>query len=318
MVPPISVSTTFAQAAVGEHRGWEYSRSGNPTRDALETCLASLEGGRRAFAFASGLAAEDAVLRQLRPGERIVLGNDAYGGTFRLIDKVYGPVGYPWTAVDLTDPAALDRDWPPGTTLVWAETPTNPAMAIVDIAAVAELAHHHGARLVVDNTFATPYLQQPLALGADIVVHCATKYLGGHSDVVGGCVVTDDAELAERHRLRAERRRRRAVAVRLLPGAAGPQDAGRPHGPPLRQRPRRRRAAAWSIRPSSGCCGRGCRTTRAADVAKRQMRDAGRHGVVRRPGRRGRRSAAGRAAPACSRWPSRWARWSRSSSTRPA
>jgi cystathionine gamma-synthase len=197
VVTPISVATTFAQSAVGEHRGWEYSRSSNPTRDALEACLASLEGGRRAFAFASGLAAEDAVLRQVRPGERIVLGNDAYGGTYRLIDKVYGPAGYPWTAVDLTDPLALDRDWPPGTTLVWAETPTNPAMAIVDIAAVAEVAHQRGARLVVDSTFATPYLQQPLALGADVVVHSATKYLGGHSDVVGGCVITDDAELAD-------------------------------------------------------------------------------------------------------------------------
>jgi len=140
---------------------------------------------------------EDAILRLLRPGERIVLGSDAYGGTYRLIDKLYGPAGYPWTAADLTDPAALDRHWPTGTRLVWAETPTNPAMAIVDISAVAELAHHHGALLVVDNTFATPYLQQPLALGADVVVHSATKYLGGHSDVVGGCVVTDDPELAE-------------------------------------------------------------------------------------------------------------------------
>jgi cystathionine gamma-synthase len=197
VVPPISLSTTFAQSAVAQHKGWEYSRSGNPTRDSLEACLASLEGGGRAFAFASGLAAEDAVLRQLRPGERIVLGNDAYGGTYRLIDRIYGPAGYPWTAVDLTDPSALDRDWPRGTAMVWAETPTNPAMAIVDIAAVAEVAHHRGARLVVDNTFATPYLQLPLALGADVVVHSATKYLGGHSDVVGGCVVTDDAELAD-------------------------------------------------------------------------------------------------------------------------
>jgi cystathionine gamma-synthase len=197
VVPPINLSTTFAQPAVGEHHGWEYARSGNPTRDALEACLASLEGGRRAFAFASGLAAEDAVLRQVSPGDRIVLGTDAYGGTYRLIDKIYGPAGYPWTAADLTDPAALDRNWPPGTRLIWAETPTNPAMAIVDIAAVAELAHHHGARLVVDNTFATPYLQQPLSLGADVVVHSTTKYLGGHSDVVGGGVVTDDAELAE-------------------------------------------------------------------------------------------------------------------------
>ena len=197
VVAPISVSTTFAQGAVGQHRGWEYGRSGNPTRDALETCLASLEGGRHAFAFASGMAAEDAVLRQLRPPDAIVLGNDAYGGTYRLIDKVYGPAGHPWRAVDLTDPAALDRAWPDGTALVWSESPTNPAMAVVDIEAVAEVAHRHGGRLVVDNTFATPYLQQPLALGADVVVHSATKYFGGHSDVVGGCVVVNDGELAE-------------------------------------------------------------------------------------------------------------------------
>jgi cystathionine gamma-synthase len=197
VVAPINVATTFAQRAVGEHRGWDYGRSGNPTRDALEGCLASLEGGTHAFAFASGMAAEDAVLRQLRPGQRIVLGDDAYGGTYRLIDKVYARAGNPWTAIDLTDPARLDRDWPDGTAVVWAETPTNPAMAIVDIAAVAEVAHRHGARLVVDNTFATPYLQQPLALGADVVVHSATKYLGGHSDVVGGCVVTSDDDLAD-------------------------------------------------------------------------------------------------------------------------
>jgi cystathionine gamma-synthase len=196
VVPPISLSTTFAQDGVGRHRGWEYARSGNPTRDALEACLASLEGGTHACAFASGMAAEDAVLRQLGPGDGVVLGHDAYGGTYRLIDKVYGPAGHPWTAVDLSDPARLERDWPDGTRQVWAETPTNPALAIVDIAAVAEVAHRRGALLVVDNTFATPFLQQPLALGADVVVHSATKYLGGHSDVVGGCVVTRDEELA--------------------------------------------------------------------------------------------------------------------------
>ncbi|MGH9259163.1 MAG: PLP-dependent transferase, partial [Acidimicrobiales bacterium] len=186
VVPPISLSTTFAQQGVGRHHGWEYSRSGNPSRASLEICLASLEGARHGYAFASGLAAEDAVLRQLRRGAGIVLGGDAYGGTFRLIDKVYGASGHPWTAVDLTDPGTLARNWPDGTRVVWAETPTNPAMAIVDIAAVAEVAHEHDAWLVVDNTFATPYLQQPLALGADVVVHSATKYLGGHSDVVGG------------------------------------------------------------------------------------------------------------------------------------
>jgi cystathionine gamma-synthase len=196
VVPPISVSTTFAQQGVGRHHGWEYARSGNPTRASLEHTLASLEGGRHGFAFASGLAAEDAVLRGLPPGGGIVLGGDAYGGTYRLIARVHGPAGHPWTVVDLSDPAALAHDWPAGTAIVWAETPTNPAMAVVDIAAVAEVAHGHDALLVVDNTFATPYLQQPLALGADVVVHSSTKYLGGHSDVVGGAVVVDDEELA--------------------------------------------------------------------------------------------------------------------------
>jgi cystathionine gamma-synthase len=198
VVPPISISTTFAQQGVGRHHGWEYSRSANPTRAALELCIASLEGARHGFAFASGLAAEDAVLRLMSPGAGIALGGDAYGGTFRLIDKVYGAAGHPWVAVDLSDPAALARDWPDGTEVVWAETPTNPAMAIVDIAATAEVAHEHGATLVVDNTFATPFLQQPLALGADVVVHSSTKYLGGHSDVVGGAVALDDDDLAVR------------------------------------------------------------------------------------------------------------------------
>ncbi len=196
VVPPISLSTTFAQEGVARHHGWEYSRSANPTRAALELCLASLEGATHGFAFASGLAAEDAVLRQLPRGAGIALGGDVYGGTFRLIDKVYGASGHPWAAVDLTDPSALARDWPEGTRVVWAETPTNPAMAIVDIAAVAEVAHAHRAWLVVDNTFATPYLQQPLSLGADVVVHSTTKYLGGHSDVVGGFVAVDDDDIA--------------------------------------------------------------------------------------------------------------------------
>jgi len=196
VVPPISLSTTFAQQAVGRHRGWEYARSANPTRSALETAIASLEGARHGLAFASGLAAEDAVLRQMAPGAGVVLGGDAYGGTFRLIDKVYGASGHPWTAMDLTEPGRLAREWPAGTAIVWAESPTNPAMAVVDIAAVAEIAHAHDALLVIDNTFATPYLQQPLALGADVVVHSSTKYLGGHSDVVGGCIALDDDDLA--------------------------------------------------------------------------------------------------------------------------
>jgi cystathionine gamma-synthase len=198
VVPPISLSTTFAQHGVGQHQGWEYSRSGNPTRAGLETCVAELEGARHGFAFASGLAAEDALLRLLQPGEGIVLGNDAYGGTFRLIDKVHGPEGRPWHAADLTDPDRLASGWPDEVRMVWLETPTNPALRIVDIAAIAEISHDHSALVVVDNTFATPYLTQPLAHGADIVVHSSTKYLGGHSDVVGGFVATSDDTVAER------------------------------------------------------------------------------------------------------------------------
>ena len=200
VVPPITLSTTFAQRSVGEHQGFEYSRSGNPTRAALEACLASLEGASHGFAFASGLAAEDNVLRLLRPGDRILLGNDAYGGTFRLISKVYGAVGYPWSAADLTDVDGLRDGWLPDTRMVWLETPTNPLLTCIDIESVASLAHEKGALVVVDNTFATPYLQQPLSLGADVVVHSVTKYLGGHSDVVGGFAALDDDELAERIR----------------------------------------------------------------------------------------------------------------------
>jgi cystathionine gamma-synthase len=200
VVTPITLSTTFAQRAVGDHDGFEYSRSSNPTRNALESCVASLEGAAHGLAFASGLAAEDNVLRLLSPGQRIVLGNDAYGGTFRLISKVYGPAGYTWTAVDLTDVDASATSWPDDTAMVWLETPTNPLLACIDIEAVAAAAHARGALVVVDNTFATPYLQTPLALGADIVVHSATKYLGGHSDVVGGFVAVDNDELAGRLR----------------------------------------------------------------------------------------------------------------------
>jgi cystathionine gamma-synthase len=200
VVTPISLSTTFAQHGVGGHKGFEYSRSGNPTRAALEACVASLESARHGLAFASGLAAEDNVLRLVPPGGRVVLGNDAYGGTFRLIARVWGPHGMQWTAADLTDVEALAGDWPADTAMVWLETPTNPLLTCIDIAAVATVAHEHGALVVVDNTFATPYLQQPLTLGADVVVHSSTKYLGGHSDVIGGFVALDDDALADRLR----------------------------------------------------------------------------------------------------------------------
>ena len=196
VVTPISLSTTFAQDGVGGHKGFEYSRSGNPTRAALEACVASLEGARHGLAFASGLAAEDNVLRLLRSGDRVLLGNDAYGGTFRLISKVHTSLA--WTAVDLIDTERLVADWPADTKLVWLETPTNPLLRCFDIEKIVDIAHARGALVCVDNTFATPFLQQPLSFGADVVVHSATKYLGGHSDVVGGFLALDDDELAAR------------------------------------------------------------------------------------------------------------------------
>lgn len=198
VVTPISLSTTFQQEQVGQHRGYEYSRSGNPTRTAYETQVAALEGATHGLAFASGLAAEDNVLRLLATGDRVLLGNDAYGGTYRLISKVHTQLR--WTAVDLLDVDGLAAAWPHDTKLIWLETPTNPLLRCFDIEAIAALAHSHGAIVVVDNTFATPYLQQPLALGADVVVHSATKYLGGHSDVVGGFLALDDEGLTQRLR----------------------------------------------------------------------------------------------------------------------
>ena len=200
VVTPIHLATTFAQEAVGQHKGYEYARSGNPTRTALQTCMASLEGARHGLAFASGLAASDCLLRQLQPGDHLLLSNDAYGGTYRLVSKVLAGWGVTFTPVELSDLAAVEAAFRDETRMVWIESPTNPALKIVDIAAVAALARERGAWTVVDNTFATPYLQQPLALGADVVVHSSTKYLGGHSDVVGGFVALDDDELAGRLR----------------------------------------------------------------------------------------------------------------------
>src|SRR4051794_31056380 len=197
IVPPISLATTFAQDAVGKHRGYEYSRSGNPTRSGLETCVASLEGARHGLAFASGLAAEDALLRTLDPGDHVIIPDDAYGGTFRLVARVYERHGIAWSPCDLREPRALDAAWRAETRMVWIETPTNPLLSVVDIAATAKVAHVRDARVVVDNTFATPYLQQPLELGADASVHSSTKYLGGHSDVVGGFIALNDAEFAD-------------------------------------------------------------------------------------------------------------------------
>lgn len=194
---PIYASSTFAQDGVGGLRGgFEYARTGNPTRQALEANAASIEGGTYGRAFASGMAATDALLRAtLRPGDHLVIPDDAYGGTFRLIDKVLSQWGVEHTPAPVGDVDAIRAAIRPTTKLVWLETPTNPLLNIGDIAAVAEVAREAGARLVVDNTFASPYLQQPLSLGADVVLHSSTKYLGGHSDVVGGLLVTDDEQL---------------------------------------------------------------------------------------------------------------------------
>jgi cystathionine gamma-synthase len=199
VVPPISLATTFAQPAVGQPLGYEYSRSGNPTRSALEECLAALEGATTGLAFASGLSAEDAVLRTVPDGSHVVLGDDAYGGTWRLLSKVHGR-RLRVTTCALDNVRAVEEAFTAATRMVWLETPSNPLLSITDIAAVADLCRRHDARCVVDNTFATPYLQRPLSLGADVVVHSTTKYLGGHSDVLGGFVAVDDAELAEQLR----------------------------------------------------------------------------------------------------------------------
>jgi cystathionine gamma-synthase len=201
VITPIFATSTYAQDGVGRPRqGYEYSRTQNPTRAALEECLTALEQGVRGFAFASGMAAEDTLLRTVcRPGDHVVIPNDAYGGTYRLFAKVAQPWGVDHTPAHVSDVTAVRAAVQARpTSVVWVETPTNPLLSVADIAALADLAHEAGALLVVDNTFASPYLQQPLTLGADVVVHSTTKYAGGHSDVVGGALVTNDAELGER------------------------------------------------------------------------------------------------------------------------
>jgi cystathionine gamma-synthase len=199
VIPPIFQTSTYAQDAVGAPRlGYEYARSGNPTRDALQECLAALEGGARGLTFASGLAAEDTLIRTVcRPGDHVVIPNDAYGGTFRLFARVAEPWGLAWSAADISNVDDVRAKVTDRTKLIWVETPTNPLLNIADLAALAGVARDSGALLVVDNTFASPYLQQPLALGADVVVHSTTKYVGGHSDVVGGALILNDQGLAE-------------------------------------------------------------------------------------------------------------------------
>ncbi|MCB8984199.1 MAG: cystathionine gamma-synthase [Ardenticatenaceae bacterium] len=198
VMTPIYQTSTYAQEDVAVHKGYEYSRTDNPTRTALQTALAALEGGQYALAFSSGMAAIDTLLRLVKPGEHVLCGNDVYGGTFRLFDKILRGYGLAFSFVDAADSDEFAAAMQPNTRLVWLETPTNPMLRLADIAAAAELAHAQGAWLAVDNTFASPVLQRPLALGADFVVHSTTKYIGGHSDVVGGAVVVNDTAVYER------------------------------------------------------------------------------------------------------------------------
>ncbi|HZY05584.1 MAG TPA: cystathionine gamma-synthase [Anaeromyxobacteraceae bacterium] len=198
VMTPVYLTSTYAQAGPGEHKGFEYSRTRNPTRDALEACLAALEGAAHGLAFASGLAATDAILHLLDAGDHLVCSDDVYGGTFRLVDKVFRRHGLEASFVDLADPASLERAMRPRTRLVWIESPTNPLLKLVDLQAAAAVARARGAITVVDNTFATPFFQRPLAYGIDLVCHSTTKYLNGHSDVVGGAVATSDGELHRR------------------------------------------------------------------------------------------------------------------------
>ena len=198
IMTPVYLTSTYVQSSPGVHQGWEYSRTHNPTRKAYENCMASLEAGTHGFAFASGCAATTTVLHLFKNGDHIIAGDDMYGGTFRLFDKVLRHNGLDFSYVDLTNPENFVKALKPNTKFVWLETPTNPTMKLVDIKRISHEAKKKGVIVAVDNTFMSPYFQRPLSLGADIVVHSATKYIGGHSDVVGGIVVTDKAELAER------------------------------------------------------------------------------------------------------------------------
>ncbi len=195
---PIYQTSTFVQDALGQHKGYEYGRTGNPTRTALETCLAALEQAQHGLAFATGMGAETTLMYTFKPGDHLLVSNDVYGGTYRLFERILREYGLDFTYLDMSDATVIDAHWQPNTRAVWLETPSNPLLKLIDIAAVSARAHAHGGRVIADNTFASPYGQQPLTLGADVVVHSTTKYLGGHSDVVGGAIVTNDTEWYER------------------------------------------------------------------------------------------------------------------------
>jgi len=215
VVVPIYQTSTYAQDALGKHRGYEYSRTGNPTRAALEQCIAALEGGAHGLAFASGMAAEATVMQLLKPGDHTLAVDDLYGGSYRLFRRVLEPMGLTFSFVDGSDLSAVEKAMTDRTRMVWVESPTNPLLKLVDINAVSKLAHARQALLVADNTFMSPYFQRPLSLGADIVVHSATKYLGGHSDVIGGTLVVNRDDLFERL----------AFLQNAVGGVPGPMDA---------------------------------------------------------------------------------------------
>jgi len=215
IMTPVYLTSTYVQDGPGEHKGYEYSRTRNPTRDALEGCLAALEGAEHGLAFASGLAATDAILHLLEPGDHLLASDDVYGGTFRIFDKVFRRMGIEFSYVDMSDPANVEGGLRKNTKLLWIESPTNPMLKIVDLAALARIARGHGAKTVVDNTFATPFFQRPLEHGIDVVAHSTTKYLNGHSDVVGGAVMTSDAAIHERLRF----------LQNAVGGVAGPMDS---------------------------------------------------------------------------------------------
>ena len=215
IMTPVYLTSTYVQDGPGEHKGYEYSRTRNPTRDALEGCLAALEGAEHGLAFASGLAATDAILHLLEPGDHLLASDDVYGGTFRIFDKVFRRMGIEFSYVDMSDPGNVERGLRQSTKLLWIESPTNPMLKIVDLSAVARLARGHGAKTVVDNTFATPFFQRPLEHGIDVVAHSTTKYLNGHSDVVGGAIMTSDAAVHDRLRF----------LQNAVGGVAGPMDS---------------------------------------------------------------------------------------------
>ena len=261
---PIYQTSTYVQDAVGVHKGYDYARVANPTRTALQECIASLEGAAHGRAFSSGLGAVTTLMHLVSPGDHVVAVNDVYGGIYRMFTQVYEPKGYRFTFLSPEQISTeLAEHLDERTKFVWLETPTNPALNIVDIAAASEIAHGVGATVVVDNTFATPYLQQPLALGADVALHSTTKYIGGHSDVIGGFVAVNDDAMAEQLAFLQKSLGRHSRAVRRLARAARREDARGADGPSLRERRDRRIVPGATPRASSASSTPACPRTRA-------------------------------------------------------